>query len=277
MIAWVIFVFVVCVVTLVSMYMVQSNAENNKSNNKSNTTSNTMSNTMSNTYTLTRPENIALVVHSFDGYRRYWPGFVYFFKKYAFNLGIKVYFVTETIDVDFEEATILKVGKGQWGKRLRLALERVKEPYILHMQEDMWFTNLLDNEIVFSNFKLMQKNNWNHCKLQKDCKHELGIETDYNNPLWYVVSHQPGLWKKDYLLNTLDDEMTPFEHETTLNLQIHKYTSLGELVHCSETKAFPYIDVSRRGKLREEGRFMLEKEGLPFIRGEDEIYTRKDS
>lgn len=225
----------------------------------------------------------AIVVHTFDGYQRFWTGFIHFYTKYASQVTWTVYFATEIKCPDNLPAHFvhLPCGQGEWGKRLRVALSQIPEQYVLYMQEDMWLTNTLTATYLNQAFQLAYLNNWNLFKLQVDCQHKINPDhhADYNNPQWYIASHQPGIWNKSFLLSTLSDNMTPFRHETSLNHRLHMNKDLANTCECHQhffSLDFPYLDVSRRGRLLDSGRNMLKKEGLSFHVQKDEVMTRRN-
>jgi hypothetical protein len=152
---------------------------------------------------------------------------------------------------------------------LRRALESLPGDYVLYLQEDMWLTGLLRSEYLTQALAYAVAHDVLHLKLQSYCSHRVGLATDYNNPAWYVASHQPALWQKSFLLSTLKDTHSPFQHETTLNMKLHTEAGQDAAALCTcypevSFQAFPYEDVSRQGTLRKVGRSMLQREGLAF-------------
>jgi len=223
-----------------------------------------------------------ILVHSFDGYRRYWPGWYHFFQKHHSDPVWPIYFATEEKSVapwipDHPQHHHLLTGKGSWGYRLMEALKKMPEEYVLYMQEDMWLTGTLRPDYLQEALTRMKSLNLNQMKLQSNCQHVVGMPTDYNNSLWYVVSHQPGLWKKSFLMSSLDPTSSPFQHETQLNDNLHRRPDLASLCRCNQdfvSATFPYEDVSRQGRLRDVGHQMLEQEGLEFVTEKDEVMYR---
>lgn len=227
--------------------------------------------------------SVAVVVHSFDGYRRYWEGFLHFYRQnYVSHVSSDkrwpLYFLTEEKipPLDTVPLTHIVTGSGPWGARLINGLEQIDADYILYMQEDMWLTGHLPHKDLVRAFDRMQKAGAGHWKLQTDCQHRVSGLTDYNDPAWYIVSHQPALWDRLFFLSTLKPEYSPFAHETKTNHGMHTSPARAALCHCDPSFQFPYIDVSRRGVLRLEGQKMLTQAGLNFVTSEDQIYVRPD-
>lgn len=226
---------------------------------------------------------VAVVVHSFDGYRRYWPGFLHFYRQHYVSQVSSaqrwpLYFLTEqkVPPLDMVPLTHVVTGHGPWGARLINGLEQIDADYVLYLQEDMWLTGHLKHDNLVRAFVRMQKKQAGHWKLQTGCQHRVSGVTDYNDPEWYIVTHQPALWDRLFLLSTLKHDYSPFAHETKTNHGMHTSPARAALCHCDDDFRFPYIDVSRRGKLRAEGHHMLEKAGMPFVTSKDQIYVRPD-
>lgn len=225
----------------------------------------------------------SVLVHSFDGYRRYWEGWLYFWHKYSeSSLPWTVYFATESRSphaTQLREVQHLPTGVGKWGYRLRRALESIPGEYVLYMQEDMWLTDALRSEYLLQALAHASKHDLLHLKLQPFCHHEVGLPTDYNRSEWYVASHQPALWQKSFLLSTLHDNYSPFQHETLLNRALHTPSERIAASLCAcypevSFQTFPYEDVSRQGQLREIGVSMLRREGLTFQKEPGEVMFR---
>lgn len=234
-----------------------------------------------------RLPSAAFLIHTFDGYRRYWPGWFHFFHLHHPEPVWPVYFATEEKNIENlipEESSSryknVKTGKGEWGYRLRRALEQIPEEYVLYLQEDMWLTGTLRSEYLERSLQRMKKHNLNHLKLQANCHHNAGLQSrDLNDSRWYVVSHQPGLWRKSFLLSTLKDVWSPFQHETQTNADLHLAPGDAQWCRCNldfVNEVFPYEDVSRRGQLRPIGQDMLDKADLGFEVSSDEVMFRAD-
>jgi len=237
----------------------------------------------SNTFNIPNKPDFAFLVHTFDGYKRYWQGFLHFFGKYYDNnLGVPVYFATEKEDISrfALPPTIIPIqtGSGEWGFRLMEALKQIPEEYVLYMQEDMWLTAPLDDTFLQKALARMQKDGLNHLKLQKECQHKrFPGHPELNDSTWYVASHQPAFWKKSFLISTLKADMSPFRHETTTNIFLHQQPQLMSKCQCNQdfdARVFPYEDVSRQGQLREVGKKMLAQENLVFHADAGEIFYR---
>lgn len=88
---------------------------------------------------------MAALVHSFDGYKRFWKPAAHFTVA---NLphDVPTYFASESQPVSSEGVTPILTGPGSFGDRMRRAVREVEElghRYVLYLQEDMWLSEPL--------------------------------------------------------------------------------------------------------------------------------------
>jgi hypothetical protein len=153
----------------------------------------------------------AILVHTFDGYRRYWKSWLHFFNRHHPDPEWNIYFANEERDVTslFPEGRVrskyhqIHCGKGAWGQRLIKALEQIPTKYVLYMQEDMWLTSRLSPQYLEACLFVAEQKQSKQLKLQAGCHHRHWKTDGEGWPPWYVVSHQPGIWNRKYLLETL--------------------------------------------------------------------------
>lgn len=230
-------------------------------------------------------DNFAIIVHTFDGYRRYWPGLFYFWEKHYLqnnhSNSATIYFANEEILLFSKSMYQLHCTLGDaWGDRLRSALQRVNHKYVLYLQEDIWLTEDLDQNWLTKVTDLMTHKKLLGVKLFDKCQHTLGMSEDLNDPLWYVGTHQPSIWDREFLLKTLTENgLSPFQHEVSLNRHLHSSADGSRFKSVTDIGLevkFKYEDVSRQGQLRSIGKKMLQQEGLHFHVDEDEIMVRNN-
>jgi len=224
-------------------------------------------------------DNVAFLVHSFDGYKRYWEPWVHFFFKFHPDPLWPLYFASEKIAVTDPRCLSVLTEKGEWGARLISALQQIKEEYIFYFQEDIWLTKPLTQNYLNACVQTFTKHNLNYLKLQDDCRFTVNMRDDIQDRRWYIVSHHPGLWRKSFLLSTLQSNMTPFQHEIAVNSYLHRHPQEAAKCKCNldyDSRVFPYLDASKRGKLCDQGFKMLKKDGLYLQIDENAVLERKD-
>jgi hypothetical protein len=192
----------------------------------------------------------ALVVHACDRYQLLFRGFEYFFKQHWPDLeSIHLYFLTEEIDHPSERFTNLKTGKAEWSVRLRVGLQQLSEPLVIYMQEDMWLIRPVDKNVLgevvnfasAENLRLLKLNSSNVYRTRPTGKVISGLAvSQLGNDAKYLMSHQPSVWNREFLLTQLTRSESPWRHESMgtkrlrkLNLPIYQIDLLAENGHPS--------------------------------------------
>ena len=169
--------------------------------------------------------NIALLIHSCDRYELLYKGFEYFFLKYwNFNIDCTCYFATEEKEVTIRGFKNIRSGKGEWADRLSFLLkEKVKEEYVIYLQEDMWLNKKINAGFFNELFTLAKENNWDQIKLHSSTVykthptdlyiHGFNISKIDNKNSDFLMSHQVTLWKKEFLLAQLHKREHPWRNE----------------------------------------------------------------
>lgn len=167
---------------------------------------------------------LSILVHTFNGYRHLWGGC--FAGWNAINEQTPKYFGTD-LPADTLEGTLagfktIYSGEGEWSDRLTKLLVQIPTDYILYAQEDHWPfkkpPNLSEMMQIVSEKQLLrlQLSPLNHFYSVG------GIEPPYlfHPTSKYLVSHQPSIWKKSFLLECLLRGETPWinEYEGTKRL-----------------------------------------------------------
>ena len=171
--------------------------------------------------------SLSLLIHTFNGYQHLWPGM-------ALGVGqhineVPIYWGTDTnserVLMEWPEPEYTRVcgvpcnvlfsGPGEWSDRLTRLLHQIPTNYVLYMQEDHWPTSPPPNlremmRIVTSNNLLrLQLSPINHFY----SLHERDGIHFFKPKSKYLVSHQPSIWKKSFLLSCLEPGETPWVNE----------------------------------------------------------------
>lgn len=173
--------------------------------------------------------NLSLLVHTFNDYQHLWPGCLQAWRNtWVWGDDVaNLYFATDRPDHqnhDFRPFKVLYSGAGQWSDRLINILRQIKTEYVLYCQEDHYPTKEAHwlagkTGIVTKNdlFRLQLSPVNRFYKLEGS---EIPLFFDPESK--YLVSHQPSIWKKSFLLDCLKPNETPWqnEYEGTKRLQI---------------------------------------------------------
>lgn len=168
--------------------------------------------------------NCSVLVHTFDGYKHLWAGCSNGW-EYALPPFIPMYWGTD-IETDFDgNFRVIYSGEGEWSDRLKRLLHQIPTDYVMYAQEDHWPKSWRDfpdldkmMEIVTENdlFRLQLSPIVHFYKLT-----QAGNIHFFNPDSKYLVSHQPSIWKKSFLLSCLKSGETPWvnEYEGTKRLK----------------------------------------------------------
>jgi len=167
---------------------------------------------------------IALIVHACDRYQLLFKGFNYFFSKYwDFKGDINYYFATEELSTDLPTFKNIQSGKGEWSDRLRILLEKLKEPYILYFQEDMWLNKKVDSHFFEQLNLFLEKEKPLLVKLHSSEVYTTKATSQFINGLNisildnaqsdFLMSHQVSVWDRNFLIEQLKKNEHPWRNE----------------------------------------------------------------
>jgi hypothetical protein len=177
--------------------------------------------------------NLSVLIHTFNKYSFLWPG-----QHLAFCTHWRdeapVFFGT---DIEGCEATrqygkMIYSGPGEWSDRLMRLLEKIPTDYVLYMQEDHWpkasppdLTQMLG---IMKTFDLnrLQISPVN----QFYSLHGSEIPLFFHQTSKYLVSHQPSIWKKSFLLECLKPNETPWQNEYAGTMRLNVRADIREKI-----------------------------------------------
>lgn len=205
---------------------------------------------------------IPVILHSMDSYSKFWNPWYHLFNLHCKNHG-PINFLSEEKEPDFVNDVIhIKTGKGEWGKRLLMALEQIESELVFYMQEDFWCIKdfeLTDNILeMFEEYKMDQlhiKENINLIKTIKIKDNLLKFAQDSE----YTQNHQFGLWRKNKLKDNVLPNENPWENEINGSIRLNKNPHNIYLLDYHW-----YISVCRRGQLMERGEKIIKKYDISF-------------
>ncbi len=168
--------------------------------------------------------NLSLLVHTFNGYQFLWEGCLNSWRK-VYAEYCPFYFGTdiEYHDLhDFGKFEVLYSGAGNWSDRLTRLLEKIPTDYIFYVQEDQWptkpppyFSDLMQIVEKYDLLRLHIGPVGRYYTLNG-----AGLPLFFDQNSKYLVSHQPSIWKKSFLLEQIKYCEDPWinEYEGTKRL-----------------------------------------------------------
>lgn len=169
----------------------------------------------------------SIIVNTTDHFEDCWLPFFKLFKHYWPEYKGKIYLNTENKTFSYEDLNIISIKngltKGTWSQCLDYALGVIQEVNILYLQEDYFFNDIVQGELLNEFYEKF-------VKLHIDCLHltdqstpgpfkkttdDMIWEIEKNAP--YRISCQAAYWKKDVLRSYLrkHESAWHFEHYGT--------------------------------------------------------------
>lgn len=169
--------------------------------------------------------NLSVLVHTFDKYRHLWKGCIDGWQPIIDGETCKFYFGTDLdlIPTEAKGFEMLYSGPGEWSDRLTRLLKQIPTDYVFYAQEDHWPTGYAP---IFSEMmRIVSEHGLLRLQISSVNRFyqlegaEIPLFFDPNSK--YLVSHQPSIWKKSFLLECLKPIESPWvnEYKGTLRLQ----------------------------------------------------------
>jgi hypothetical protein len=165
------------------------------------------------------PTSCCALLHSFDGYKRFWP-IALFFSDRALPPGLPVICASERMPMDPLGYRCLLTGSGSFVWRLLRALHRLRRSYrfVLYLQEDMWLPQPIPPSSLEAWLALMDRHQLQVLKLsaeampgevpalladQPSFEHSGSLRATWYGNQDFALSHHASLFDCDFLLRTL--------------------------------------------------------------------------
>lgn len=178
--------------------------------------------------------NIAIIVNSRDSNAELWqPFFNLLFEKWPSlltnNKEIPIILISNEISYNNERVVNLLSPHGiGWTGNIREALLRLKQPYIIYLQEDYFLSKAVDEQRLYEILNGMEQGGAAYTQIynaRPSCEHRekltpyqqidgvfiKGSDERYRNSL------QSAIWEREYLLLLLNETMDPWVFEEWSN------------------------------------------------------------
>jgi hypothetical protein len=175
----------------------------------------------------------AVLIHAWDPYEFAWgPCLKVFDKFFDFTACSNAYFVTSGKVFEDHNFKVIPSPGALWTDRLRAALLKIPEDYIMYFQEDMWPHRDVPALFWKIAFNFFIGNNMNVLRMEKNgplyIMNPSGLDI-FGTPVFhlddhksdYLISWQPSFWKKSWLLEQLkfSEEAWDMEIEGTKRIR----------------------------------------------------------
>lgn len=161
--------------------------------------------------------NCSLLAHTFNKYEWLWDGFLNGAHRYI-KESVPKYVGSDVPghgDHDFRDFKVLYSGEGEWSNRLIRLVKQIDTEYILYIQEDMWPCGpLLSLETMIN---VMRSMDLYRLQIAPVTQHYSlfgsKLPLYFHQRSKYLVSHQPSIWKRDFLLKCMVAGENPWVNE----------------------------------------------------------------
>lgn len=172
-------------------------------------------------------------MHACDRYEILFKGFKHFFKKYWPEMdGINLYFFTENIPYHSTLFKNIKTGKAEWSDRLRVGLQQLSEPFVIYLQEDMWFNQPVNKKILDETLDFTIAEELLLLKLHSSEVYQtsptgkiiggLQVAKLDNAASKFLMSHQPSIWNREFFASQLSKNEHPWRNERKATKRMKK-------------------------------------------------------
>ena len=198
----------------------------------------------------------------------------------------KAYLVTDAAtDRRYEGLEVVCAGADtEITRRLQIALDQVKTKYILFTLDDYFLTEPVDEDALQRTLAVMEDAQLDYVWLdsrhnpympiRQELRREGAVELEDHSGYYlrnlaegnYKVSLYPGLWRTDFMRQTLEETRNAWQYEVALTEMAHQLSA-----HCAVSchGEFPFLDVIRKGKvLRKADRYFRRN---PIYRSNREV------
>lgn len=202
-------------------------------------------------------EYCSLVISSTDTSSHLWGLYSIFHKKYWSNCPFKIYLLNEKEKL-YENSSVFNIqilnDEKHWSNMLLASLKTINSKYvILNFEDQIPIMNVINSKII-DTLKFMDQNSVGLVQIWQNNFHFLRnklkfIKIPFGTP--YRMSCSTGIWNKDFLINCLKPNESPwkFEKEGSFREFSNKLQ-----VYKTNHSLFRYLNVQRKGKIRYKAR-----------------------
>lgn len=152
-----------------------------------------------------KDRSLAVFVDSFDGYSDIWDSFFDIFNHFWKDCNYKIYLANNEKKYDKLSVNVINTGKEtNWFSRTIIALENIKEDYILFMLEDYFISKPFYDEDINEILEHMQRDNLYFYKLSGTTDYALNKKfIAVKNTTNYPINLQLAIWERNEFIKIL--------------------------------------------------------------------------
>ncbi len=227
-----------------------------------------------------------IIISTCDKYSDLWDAHILLMNQNWKDRDVVAHLVTDKeTDRELDGVRIVSAGEGtEITQRLARALQDVKEKYILFTLDDYFLTTPIDNEAIQRSLEVMEAEKLDYMRLyaaskwarRKDGAKEFSDHKGYylrnietGN---YKISLFPGLWRADFMRQTLGETLNAWQYEVALTPMARKLNARCAISNHTE---FPVLDIICKGKIQRKALSYLKKN--PIYQSDRLVMSRKET
>lgn len=231
---------------------------------------------------------LAVIVQSCDKYSDVWNPFYTLFFRYWSDCTYPIYHLSETRKFEHSQVLNISAGDGtEWSERLIVALNQIKEKYVLLLLEDYLLMKIVKNSDFEECIAILENENAAYLRIfpvppadfNYKGYHQIGL-VDLSKP--YAFSTQATIWDKEVLLENLrpnesvwDFELKGSERAKSIQKPLLSYKDT-KFINNPIKSNYPYFYLCTavyKGEWMQEAIAFCKKEGISI----DHKYRKTES
>lgn len=186
--------------------------------------------------------NIALLISTYDDSEDLWKPLEQTYLRYWHNINFPIYLTTNHKVFESNLFESLMIGDElSWSDNLIKSLNKIQQNYVLLTFDDLFLTSQVDHLFLLSLINRAIQEEFNYFQLYRSISKGRRLDnlifkklnkTKYkNSTIW-------SLWKKDVLLNLLEEKENAWEFEIKGNIRSFKYDKF----YSTRKNVIPFIN-----------------------------------
>ncbi|MFK5882355.1 MAG: hypothetical protein QM482_09090 [Sulfurospirillum sp.] len=155
-----------------------------------------------------------------------------------------------------------------FSKSLMSYLESINEEYFILMLDDFMILEKVNNNLIKKAFKFIKSKNGVYLRLTPNPKGDTKIDNDFSridvkSYVPYITSLQMAIWKKEFLIQLLSYNFSPWEFEVKAG-KTKESLSNSDGFYVTNYNFITYTHFVEKGKFYPFLKDILKQEGLPL-------------
>lgn len=206
--------------------------------------------------------SVSILVSSFDGYYDLWSPLEKSYSKYWKDCPYEIFISTNFIKDGFTKFLPIPTGKDKtWSDMLIKTLDKIETEYILLTFDDLFFKDKIDTNKVVKHINYALSMNANYYQLYPSISKKKKMNGDFSEKI-KNTNYRNGtvwsLWKKETLLELLDEKENAWEFEVNGNFRSKSYDKF----YSTNKTIIPYYNAVVKGVWVRDVYFKLKKDKI---------------